>query len=157
MPTNIPNINIENAIIVRRNFAGAEAKFNPAGKRNFCVIFEDMDLVERMKQDGWNVKVMEPREEGDPPHAMLQVAVSYDFYPPKIALIKGKKKILIDEANVHQLDYVEIENVDLCIRPYQWQANGKTGVKAYLKTMYLTVHEDEFAYKYEDFDDTCPY
>lgn len=145
------NIVIENARIGFRNFSGEEGRFNPKGRRNFCV-FLDTELGETLQDDGWNIKWLEPREEGDEQQAYLQVAVSYKNIPPKIVQITSRGQTILDEDMVGVLDWAEIENVDLIIRPYNWEVNGKKGVKAYVKSMYVTIFEDDFAHKYKDID-----
>lgn len=148
------NIVIEHARIGFRNFSGKEGKYNPKGRRNFCVFLET-ELGNVLEDDGWNVRWLEPLEEGDDKQAYLQVAVSYDNYPPKIIMITSGGKTILDEETVNILDWAEIENVDLIIRPYNWEVNGKTGVKAYTKSMYITIVEDEFAHKYRDVPDSA--
>lgn len=152
------NIVIEDARIGFRNFSGKEGKFNPAGRRNFCVFLEPT-LANVLVDDGWNVKFLKPREEDDEPQPYLQVAVSFDTIQPKIILISGKTKTPLDSSTVDTLDWAEIKNVDLIIRPYNWEVNGKTGVKAYVKSMYVTIEEDKFASKYADDidDEECPF
>lgn len=148
------NIVIENARIAFRNFSGKEGKFNPAGRRNFCVFFEP-DLGRQLEQDGWNIRWLQPRDENEEEQAYLQVAVSYDNIPPKVILVTGKGKSQLDEESINILDWAEIENIDLIIRPYNWDVNGKTGVKAYVKSMYVTLVEDEFESKYVDVPDSA--
>lgn len=148
------NIVIENARIGFRNFSGNEGKFNPAGRRNFCVFLET-DLGQTLENDGWNIKWLQPRDEGEEPQAYLQVAVSYDNKPPKIILVTSNGKSQLDESSVNILDWAEIENIDLIIRPYNWEVNGKIGVKAYVKSMYVTLIEDEFESKYVDVPDSA--
>jgi len=140
---------VENARIGFRNFEGKEAKFNKAGERNFCVFFDYEDGV-KIEKMGWNIKWLDPKEEDDEPTPFLKVAVSYKNIPPKVLLISGNGKTLLDEGTIKMLDWSEIETVDLVIRPYNWEVQDKSGVKAYVKTMYVTIVEDEFASKYYD-------
>lgn len=148
----VGNISIENARILFRNFAGKENKFNAKGKRNFCLLL-DSDVAEELKDVGWNVKYLNPRDPEDPPQAYIQVAVAFDNFPPNIWMITGNKKTKLDEDSVSVLDYAEIENIDIIVRPYTWEVNGKGGIKAYVKNMYVTIVENEFEKKYQGFED----
>ena len=147
------SITIENAHILFRNFSGRESKYNRAGQRNFCVYIDDPDLAQRLIDDGWNIRVREPRDEGEPPRHYLQVAVSFGNIPPTVYMLTKRKKVKLDEESIAALDFAEIRNIDLTIRPYNWviqegTKNEKSGVKAYLRTMYVVIDEDEFAEKY---------
>lgn len=152
MNKRIDNIVVENARLIFKNFAGEESKFNRAGNRNFCVIL-DGDSADDLRQMGWNVKALRPREDEDEPTYYLQVTVAFGNFPPKVIMISGKTKTVLDEESIDTLDYAEIANVDLIIRPYHWEVNGKEGIKAYLKTMYVTIEQDVFAGKYDCLDD----
>ncbi len=145
------NLKIEDAKIIFRNFAGVETRYNRAGNRNFCVIVDDSDIAQQLVNDGWNVKTLAPRDEDEEPRYYIPAAVSYKNIPPKIYLICGRQKVLLDEDTVGELDTADIVNVDVILRPYCWDlGNGKSGVKAYVKTMYVTIEKDEFADKYAE-------
>lgn len=142
---------IENARIMFRNFAGQASTYNRAGDRNFCLVIEDEATVDQLKEDGWNVKSWSPID-GDPIY-YIPVSVRYDGpRPPKVYMVTRSGKVLMDETNVGEFDNAEFRNIDIVVHPSVWEVNGKTGVKAYLNTMYATIVEDAFAHKYESYN-----
>lgn len=153
------NINIEGARLIFRNFKGEAQKrngqvLNAKGDRNFGVLI-DHELAEQLEEDGWKIRYLPPREEGDREQPWLKVKVKYGDYPPIINLITSKGKRRLDEETVEMLDFTPFRNVDLIIRPYNYPAteDRPAGVSAYLKSMYFTVLEDDFAAKYADVPD----
>lgn len=159
----VENITIEGASIIFRNFSGKEDQFNRAGNRTFCVVIDDEEFANKLREDGWNVKPLHSLDPDEPQRYILQVTVSYKVAPPTVYMVTNKKRTPLDEESINTLDYAEIKNVDLTIRPYAWEVQGKSGIKAYLKTMYVTIEEDRLASKYseldgqETFDDDMPF
>lgn len=146
----LPNVTIEEGRIMWRNFAGEEGMYNAKGVRNFHVVLDE-ENGRAMQEDGWNVKYREPREEGDDGLWHMEVTVRYDNIPPRVVLVTSKGRTTIDESMIELLDYADIAKVDMILNPYHWTLKtGKSGVKAYLKSMYVTIQEDELEKKYED-------
>ena len=153
MPPQDNTVVMEGVRIVFRNFAGKEGQYNREGDRNFAVLLDD-SVATVMAEDGWNVKWLKPREddeEGDA-QAYLQVSVNFKGRPPRIVMITSRGRTNLDDSSVEMLDWADIQNVDLIVRPYEWSVNGKTGIKAYLQSIYVTIEEDELERKYADLD-----
>ena len=146
---------MEGVQIIFRNFTGKEGQYNREGDRNFAVLL-DPPIAEAMAEDGWNVKWLKPREydEDDAaPQAYLQVSVNYGKgRPPRVVQITSRGRTNLDENSVEILDWVDITNVDMIIRPYAWDVSGKTGIKAYLQSIYVTIEEDPLEQKYAELD-----
>lgn len=150
--TNGDTVLMEDIRIVFRNFAGKEGQYNREGDRNFAVLLSN-DVAEMMARDGWNVKVLKPREEGDEPQPYLPVSVSFKGRPPTIVMITSRGRNTLGEDEIELLDWADIKMVDLIVRSYVWgPINGKSGVKAYMKSIYITINEDELELKYADLD-----
>lgn len=149
---NVNNINIEGANIIWKNFSGERDRFNP-GKRGFSVVIDDAVMADELRQEGWNIKERPLQEEADPSEQewTLPVKLNMNRYT-QVWLIVGNHKTLLDENTVAQLDVVDIIDCDISIRPYEWEMSGRTGITAYVDSMYVTIRENKFAEKYADLD-----
>lgn len=146
---------MEGVKIIFRNFTGKETEFNREGDRNFGVLLDDT-IANAMAEDGWNIKLLKPREdadEGETETPWLPVTVNFKKgRPPRIVMITSRGRTTLEEQDVEMLDWADIQNVDLIVRPYHWEVSGKTGIKAYLQSMYVTIEEDELERKYAELD-----
>ena len=157
MERNYEPVTIRNAKIFKSNFSGKEIPpYNPAGRRNFCVFIDDLKIAEEMEADGWNIRWLEPRKEGDEKKAFVSIAVNFNNRPPKIILLTRKGETRIGEDEVGMLDWAEKENIDLTINPRYWDDNGKQRVKAYLRTMVVKIYEDDLEREIDEMYSNAP-
>ena len=138
-------LQIDDARIVYRNFSGTGSKFNREGDRNFAVVIPDQDIADELVNRGWNVKIKPPRDEDDTPFMFLPVKIKFNERGPKVYLQSGDKMVELDEESIDCLDDVDILGVDLDIRPYDWEVNGKQGRTAYLQSIHVVQEIDRFA------------
>lgn len=144
-------LQIDNARIVYRNFSGEGSKFNRPGDRNFAVIIEDEETADKLAELGWNVKIKPPRDEEDSPFMFLPVKVKFNDRGPAVYLKSGNADpVKLNEDDVGCLDQIDILSVNLDIRPYNWEVNGKEGRTAYLQSMIVFQDVDRFAAMFEN-------
>lgn len=138
---------VEDARLVFRNFSGKEGQYNVAGNREFAVIL-DPESANAMAKDGWNVKQLTGRDEDEEGDFYISVAVNFKNRPPRVVMITSTSRTNLTEESVDVLDWAEIRTADLIARAYNWEVNGKTGIKAYLQSLFVTIEEDALERKY---------
>ena len=141
---------IEDARIIYRNFTGVGSKYNREGDKNFGVIIPDQEICDALVNEGWNVKIKPPREDGEEPFMFLPVKIKFNERGPAIYVKSGESVTRLNEDTVGMVDDIDIVSVDLDLRPYDWEVNGKTGRTAYLQSMNIIQNIDRFGAKYVD-------
>ena len=145
----LDNLVIEDATLVLpfRNFRGREQKYTREGDRHFTIELSP-EQAKHLEELGWNIRYLTSRDEDGEDLPILQVHLKYNYKAPRVVLITHNSRTELDEETVGELDFLDFSVVDLVIRPYEYDFNGSTGVKAMLKTMFVTVDEDELERKY---------
>jgi hypothetical protein len=147
MPNDAKTFMVEDARIIFRNFAGKEGQYNREGDRNFAVVLTP-DIAQQMLEDGWNVRQLASREEGDEDTPYISISVNFNNRPPRVVLLTSTTRTQLNEDSVELLDWADIKSADLIARGYDWSVNGKTGTKAYLQSLFVTIEEDALERKY---------
>jgi hypothetical protein len=138
-------LQIDDAKMIFKNFEGRGDKFNREGDRNFSLLIEDPNTADALIREGWNVKIKETEDE---PFMRLPVKVKFTDYGPNVYLISGGRRVELDEESIGMLDQIDIESVDMDIRPYDWDVSGRQGRTAYLQSMQVVQRIDRFAARY---------
>lgn len=152
-------LQIDDARIIFKNFEGRGDKFNREGDRNFSLLIEDPNTADALIKEGWNVKIKDGRDEDEGPFMRLPVKVKFTDYGPNVYLVTGGRRNELDEESIACLDNIDIESVDMDIRPYDWEVNGRTGRTAYLQSMEVVQRIDRFAARYANMqeDEKLPF
>lgn len=143
-----------------KNFSGVGTKYNQEGSRNFNLLL-DNETAAALEEEGWNVKWT--KESPDrPSEPFLKVNIKYyDNFAPDIDVVKLDTGRIthITEKTINELDNMNIEYVDVVIRP-KWYEMSETnkGWSARLQELNAYVQGSPIkrnldAYRTDDFDE----
>ena len=153
--TTVPNghLQIDGARITHKNFTGVKTMYNAEGNRNFSLIIEDEETANQLKEQGWNIKIKLPEEEGDVPFMYMPVKVLVNEYGPSVYIQSGAALNKIDSSEIGRLDKIRIASVDVDIRPFDWtMPNGTSGRSAYLQGIVAVQRVDRFAERFNNWN-----
>lgn len=142
-------LQVEDARIIYRNFAGVGSKYNREGDRNFAVIIPNQEIADELITDGWAVKIKPPRDEDDSPFMYLPVKIKFNNRGPAAYVKSGNSVQRLNEDTIGMLDEIDIQSVDMDLRAYDWEVNGKTGRSAYLQAINVIQNIDRFGAQYQ--------
>ena len=144
---------VEDADVKFRDFSGKVDKYNQEGHRSFTVALPE-DVAEQMAADGWHIRWLKPQQEGDPPGPpVINVRLRYDIRPPRVVLLTSTTRTQLNEDSIDMLDWADIKTLDFKARGFNWEGpGGKSGIKAYCQSLFVTINEDDLDRKYNIYE-----
>jgi hypothetical protein len=68
---------------------------------------------------------------------------------PKIFIVRDNNTLIhVTEETVDALDRADITSVDAVLAASYWEYAGRSGIKAYINSMYITIKENPIDAKY---------
>lgn len=156
------NVVVKNACIMFTNFAGEKDRFN-MGKPQFNLVLTE-EAARDLQADGWNVRIMPAREEGESPTYMTNINVAFSDDGRRNPTIKlyssldGKRVCRrLSAETIGILDDIRLERINLRIGSFNYDGDKYT-MKGYLHELQAvqkaeqTSFDDDYA-DYQDNDD----
>lgn len=162
---------IDKARITHRNFEGRQTQYNNKGDRNFSLVIaggtvydggkprqvdaEEMADILRNEINsygvGWKIKTSTPSGgEGDS-LIYMPVKVKYtERSAPEVYIDSNGNRVKLDEEDVHQIDDLDIQYVDLDIRPYDGEGRFGPHRTAYLQGIWVYQNVNRFAARFAE-------
>lgn len=147
-------------LVGKRNFSGNEITrngrtVNGEGRRNFLVKITE-EQYDMLLEKGWDVGRFAAREPDVAPDCFMRINVSYYKNPPIVHYISGGVDTLLDEEHVRNLDYVNIERLDIRAAEVNKQKSDGTWVKKpFVTELWATVTADRFAARYSHLNESA--
>lgn len=139
-------VQVDDAQIIFRHFSGEADDFHREGERDFTLVIKDKEIADAFIDKGYNVKYYENYE-----NWRLKVKIGFKKYKPNIYLVTNGRPTELTEETIECLDHVEIQRIDMDIRPSDWgPINGKYGRAAYVKSMKVIQVVDRFAAEFAE-------
>lgn len=141
-----------------RNFGGERRPpYNKNGQRVFAVEIADPELAKAMSEIGWNIGVLEPREDGEPTY-FVSVKIGFKADNPNIrhdplveqysgktirdGKISYKYRTRLDAETIGGLDEAEIESAKVEISPRPWITDeGEEKISAWLRSLKVSISD----------------
>lgn len=147
----------------RPNFSGSDPHgYNDRHQRYFDIKLDD-EMAKDLADEGWPIRTYIPKNDPDNPVLSLRAYIRFDKVPPRHAyMIIGRRAVKLNAENVGTLDYADISNIDVEIRPYNY-THPRIGTKAMVDSIYVEIRESELYEKYADIiessedDDDLPF
>lgn len=132
-----------------RNFSGRPGMYNSEGDRNFHILL-DPATAKDLEKRKWRIKQLKAREEGEEGDYHLKVTLNYKKgRPPRVVLISSNGRTELGAEEIGLIDVADVEKADVFLNGwYSDMAGG--GYSAYLKTIFVTIREDELEKMYAD-------
>lgn len=150
-------VQIDGASIIFRNFSGANTQYS----QGFNLMIDDPDIADEFVEHGYNVVIKIPEEPGATPMMRLPIKLKFKKYPngketgPLVFLVKNGVRRELHSDDMDILDKIDITNVNMDIRPYDWERNGDRGRSAWLNEIEVTqrvsrFEKDDGGFPYEE-------
>lgn len=153
------NVVVKNACIMFTNFAGEKDRFN-MGKPQFNLVLTE-EAARDLQADGWNVRIMPAREEGESPTYMTNINVAFSDDGRRNPTIKlyssldGKRVCRrLSAETIGILDDIRLERINLRIGSFNYDGDKYT-MKGYLHELQAVQKAEQTSFDddYADYQD----